>query len=68
MAAGVAYLHDRGVAHLDIKPANYIISSGFRVQLIDFGLAKLIPASGLIESAGGTTGYRAPEIVRHRGW
>ena len=67
MVAGVAHIHSRGVAHLDVKPANFIISRGFKVQLIDFGLAQIIPDSGLIESAGGTRGYRAPEILRGRG-
>ena len=67
MVAGVAHIHSRGVAHLDVKPANFIVSQGFKVKLIDFGLAQIIPGSGLIDNAGGTPGYRAPEILRGRG-
>ena len=67
MVAGVAHVHSRGVAHLDVKPSNFVVSDNFRVQLIDFSISKVIPASGMIAGAGGSRGYRAPEILRNKG-
>ena len=68
MVAGVAHVHSKGIAHLDIKPANFIISrQQYRVQLIDFNLARVIPASGVIDRAGGSRGFKAPEILRNKG-
>ena len=67
MVAGINHVHSKGIVHLDVKPANFIISDGFRVQLIDFGLARVIPASGTITRAGGSPGYKAPEILRNNG-
>ena len=67
MVAGVAHVHSRGVSHLDVKPSNFVISDNFRVQLIDFSISKVIPASGVIARAGGSRGYKAPEILRNKG-
>ena len=67
MVAGDEHVHSRDIAHLDVKPANFIISDGFRIQLIDFGLARVIPPSGTITRAGGSPGYKAPEILRNNG-
>ena len=64
MLAAVDHIHRRGIAHLDIKPHNFIISDGFKVHLIDFSLATVIPVSGYITSHGGSYGYTAPEMLR----
>ena len=39
LASGVAYLHERGVTHNDIKPANIMMSYSGVPVLIDFGFA-----------------------------
>jgi serine/threonine protein kinase len=73
---GVAYLHERGIAHLDIKEENILIAKDVTVlelnhthiKLCDLGLCAVqpdvdqpIPVSRL----RGTSGYFAPEIVSH---
>jgi serine/threonine protein kinase len=53
-------LHHRGLAHLDLKPANVVLRDGHPV-LLDFGAARPI---GSLQQAGfpvGTDGYIAPE-------
>lgn len=43
VASGVAYVHQHGVLHLDLKPANIFISSNGSLKLGDFGLATRWP-------------------------
>lgn len=58
----VAYAHEHGILHRDVKPGNIIINSEGRVKVADFGLAR--PAEACIEiDALGTPGYAAPELL-----
>jgi Nif-specific regulatory protein len=59
LAETLVFLHGRGLVHGDIKPDNILISSRDQSpRLIDFGLARLIGATG-----GGTASTTAPEVL-----
>ena len=57
----LAFAHENGVLHLDIKPANVLIDRSGHVKLADFGMATLASAAGFGGARGGTIGYMAPE-------
>ncbi|KAF9120315.1 hypothetical protein BGW39_011512 [Mortierella sp. 14UC] len=62
----VHYLSSRGICHRDIKDENIVIDNDFRVKLIDFGSAVIIPKSQgkLFDRFYGTINYASPEILK----
>jgi serine/threonine protein kinase len=63
LADGLAYVHERGVVHRDVKPSNILISTTGEVKLGDFGIAQLHDAATLTIAGTmlGTVSYMAPE-------
>jgi eukaryotic-like serine/threonine-protein kinase len=66
--AAVSHTHERRVLHLDLKPANILVSRDGEVKLLDFGIARRRDDAGPSVPAGGafTPDFAAPEQVLHQ--
>jgi serine/threonine protein kinase/tetratricopeptide (TPR) repeat protein len=63
LADGLAYAHERGILHQDLKPANVLLADDGTPMLLDFNLAQDTKLRGTLPAAhvGGTLPYMAPE-------
>eukprot|EP01064_Diplonema_japonicum_P014273 TRINITY_DN21857_c0_g1_i1.p1 TRINITY_DN21857_c0_g1~~TRINITY_DN21857_c0_g1_i1.p1 ORF type:complete len:618 (+),score=89.81 TRINITY_DN21857_c0_g1_i1:55-1854(+) len=59
---GLSYLHAHGVLHLDLKPANILVSSTGIVKIVDFGTSIFFDSASA--PFRGTPLYSAPEAVK----
>lgn len=66
LASALAYAHESGVLHRDIKLTNTLVGKDDEAMLIDFGLAKSKSDENLTRTGRtmGTSSYLAPEYIR----
>lgn len=69
VADGLAFAHEHGLVHRDVKPQNVLLSGEGEVKVTDFGIARSLDVEHGVTQAGtvlGTSEYLAPEQASGR--
>jgi len=69
LCEGLDFLHQNGVVHRDVKPANFLFSKdGKQVKIVDFGLSKSTSSwrTRWMKESGGTRLYMSPEQIKKK--
>ena len=65
-SSALLFLFHHNIVHLDIKPDNLMISSNDDLILVDFGVAGIMDAGGIVQysqTQGGNSPYLSPEVL-----
>lgn len=58
----LAFLHNNGVIHRDVKPENLVFDRRGYLRLTDLGVARIWKPENSMDTSG-TPGYMAPEVL-----
>ena len=63
VAHGLAFAHEHGLVHRDVKPQNVLLNGDGRAKVTDFGIARSLDVDGMTQTGTvlGTSNYIAPE-------
>ncbi len=67
VAEALAYAHEQGIYHSDIKPENILVNEEGVAKAVDFGIAQTVNRTLAPEEARGILGtiaYLAPEVIQ----
>nr|XP_015804148.2 myosin light chain kinase, smooth muscle isoform X2 [Nothobranchius furzeri] len=64
---GIAYMHEKNIVHLDLKPENIVCvdPNGTSIKIIDFGLARKLDDLTPLRVMHGTPEFVAPEVINY---
>ena len=64
VAEGLAFAHEHGIVHRDVKPANVMVMKNGLIKITDFGIAQMSSASRTVSGmVMGSPKYMSPEQV-----
>ncbi|XP_059137390.1 putative sperm motility kinase W [Peromyscus eremicus] len=66
VVSGVHFLHQKRIAHRDIKLENVLIDGAGNVKLCDFGMSRQLAEGQMLKEFCGTLVYLAPEILARK--